>query len=160
MKFGTRDWSEESSQEEDKHESHHFTLWLWSFLTHHLCHETISQPTFTQQKSQRKWGCAMAMPPSKLLYLFFYVISFSSLSSVFHNQNNCFTFAQKMVTSLLVVTTSQTSVTLSPLPLPIPKSITGLILQCLVWPKHQQSYFWMYNTNNVTEEYEFQEMLN
>jgi hypothetical protein len=103
----------------------------------------------------------MAMPPSKLLYLFF-LCHFRSppCPSVFHNQNNCFTFAQKMVTSLLVVTTSQTSVTLSPLPLPIPKSITDLILQCLVWPKHQQSYFWMYNTNNVTEEYEFQEMLN
>jgi hypothetical protein len=25
-KLGPRDWSEESSQEEDKHESHHFTL--------------------------------------------------------------------------------------------------------------------------------------
>ena len=103
----------------------------------------------------------MAMPPSKLLYLFF-LCHFRSppCPSVFHDQNNCFTFAQKMVTSLLVVTTSQTSVTLSPLPLPIPKSITDLILQCLVWPKHQQSYFWMYNKNNVTEEYEFQEMLN
>jgi hypothetical protein len=84
-------------------------LWLWSFLTHHLCHETISQPTFTQQKSQRKWGCAMAMPPSKLLYLFFFVIfvlllvlSVSQSKQLFHicSENGNVTFSSNYKSDL------------------------------------------------------------
>ena len=105
-KLGPRDWSEESSREEDKHESHHFTLWLWSFLTRQWNYKpTHFYPIKITEKVRLCDGNAtikITQPFFYVIFVLLLVLSVSQSKQLFHicSENGNVTFSSNYKSDL------------------------------------------------------------